>query len=71
MHIIASIWTETANQKKIVIGESGKNLKLVGEQSRKEMERMFGKKVYLKTWAKVRKKWSADEKALKQFGYDV
>lgn len=71
LHITASIWAETDNQKKIVIGEKGKNLKLVGEQSRKEMERMFGKKVYLKTWTKVRKKWSADEKALKQFGYDV
>ena len=71
LHIIASIWVETANQKKIVIGENGKNLKVVGEQSRKEMEKMFGKKVYLKTWVKVRKKWSADEKALKQFGYDV
>lgn len=71
LHITASIWTETENHKKIVIGDKGKNLKLVGEQSRKEMEQMFGKKVYLKTWTKVRKKWSADEKALKQFGYDV
>lgn len=71
LHITASIWVETANQKKIVIGQNGRNLKVVGEQARRDMEQMFGKKVYLKSWAKVRKKWSEDEKALKQFGYDV
>ena len=71
LDITASIWVETENQKKIVIGQNGKILKKVGEQSRKDMEKMFGKKVYLKTWAKVRKKWTADARSLKQLGYDV
>ena len=71
IHIIASIWVETENHRKIVVGEEGKNLKIVGERSRKDMEQMFGKKVYLKTWVKVRKNWGADEKALRQFGYDI
>jgi len=71
LHIIASIWVETESHRKIVVGEKGKILKMVGERSRKDMEQMFGKKVYLKTWVKVRKKWGTDEKALKQFGYDI
>lgn len=71
LHIAASIWVETENQKKIVIGQNGKILKAVGEQSRKDMEKMFGRKVHLKTWAKIRKKWTADARSLKQLGYDV
>lgn len=70
LHILASIWVETENQKKIVIGKNGKNLKYVGKYSRIDMEHMFGKKIFLQTWVKVRKKWSEDEKALKQFGYE-
>lgn len=71
LHISASIWAETENQKKIIIGQNGKILKTVGEQSRKEMEKMFGRKVNLKTWVKIRKKWTADARSLKQLGYDV
>ena len=69
-HIISSIWVENNNQKKIVIGKNGTNLKHVGEQSRKDMEKMFGKKVFLETWVQVRKKWTGDAQALKLFGYD-
>lgn len=70
LHILASIWVESDNQKKIIIGKDGKNLKYAGRQSRKEMENMFDKKVFLQSRVKVRKKWSTDEKALKQFGYN-
>ena len=71
LHIISSIWVESEGQKKIVIGKDGKNLKSVGTRARIDMEQMFGKKVFLETWVKVRKKWTGDVRALRQFGYEA
>jgi GTP-binding protein Era len=34
------------------------------------MENMFGKKVFLETWVKIKDKWTSSTQALKQFGYD-
>lgn len=70
LHVSANIWVETESQKKIVIGKNGHNLKIVGENARKDMEQLFNKKVYLQNWVRVKKKWSEDEKALKQFGFE-
>jgi len=69
-HVVGNIWVETDNQKKIVIGKNGCNLKYIGEQARKDMEKMFGKKIFLQTWVKVKRKWTEDIHALKQFGYE-
>ncbi len=71
LHIHATIWVERSGQKAIIIGKNGAILKSVGEQSRKDMETMFGQKVFLETWVKVKGKWTDDEKALRQFEYDV
>ncbi|MBF8268970.1 MAG: GTPase Era [Gammaproteobacteria bacterium] len=71
LHIIGSIWVESEGQKKIVIGKNGRNLKTIGERARIDMEQMFGKKVFLETWVKVRKKWTGDVRALRQFGYET
>ena len=70
LHIYATIWVEGSSQKKIIIGKNGQVLKLVGEQARKDMENMFEHKVFLQTWVKVKKNWTEDVKALKQFGYE-
>jgi len=69
LHIYASIWVERKGQKSIVIGKEGSVLKFVGKEARRDMEEMFDKKVNLKTWVKVKKKWTDSEQALKQFGY--
>jgi GTP-binding protein Era len=69
--ISATIWVATEGQKKIVIGKNGAVLKQAGQLSRKDMENMFGKKVFLETWVKIRDKWTNSPQALKQFGYDV
>ena len=69
LHIYASIWVERKGQKSIVIGKEGNVLKFVGKEARRDMEEMFEKKVNLKTWVKVKKKWTDSEQALKQFGY--
>lgn len=44
-------------------------MKKLGEQARKDMERMFASKVMLNMWVKVRRGWSDDERALKSLGY--
>ncbi|MCG8325075.1 MAG: GTPase Era [Thiotrichales bacterium] len=67
--ISATIWTEQDSQKKIVVGRHGSVLKKVGEQARRDMERLFEHRVYLRTWVKVRHKWTSDERALKEFEY--
>ncbi len=69
LHIHACIWVERQGQKSIVIGKEGSVLKAVGKEARKDLEEMFDKKVNLKTWVKVKKKWTDSAQALKQFGY--
>lgn len=67
--INALIWVERAGQKKIVIGRGGSMLKDIGAQARKDMENLFGRKVFLEMWVKVREGWSDDERALRSLGY--
>ena len=66
----AVIWVERESQKAIVIGKGGARLKEIGSKSRQQMEHLFGRKVFLETWVRVREGWSDDETALKAFGYE-
>ncbi len=66
--IYASINVERDSQKGIVIGKNGAKLKQIGEDSRKEIERMLGTKVFLKLFVRVQKNWSRDTKAIRNFG---
>ena len=61
---------EAMKPRKIVIGKAGTRLKEIGAKSRLQMERLFGAKVFLETWVRVREGWSDDEAALKAFGYE-
>ncbi len=68
--IDAIIWVESSSQKAIVIGKEGGVLKSAGEQARKDMQIMLDSKVYLRTWVKVKKNWSDDQRLLKQLGFE-
>lgn len=58
--IAAVIWTERYGQKVIIIGKKGEMLKKVGTEARLDMEKCFGKKVYLNVWVKVKPGWSEE-----------
>ena len=61
------IWVEKDSQKAIVIGKKGAKLKAIGEQARKRLERIFAKKVMLKTWVKVKQNWQDNQDIVAQF----
>ncbi len=67
--IDATIWVEREAHKPIVLGRGGATLKRIATGAREDMERMFGGKVFLRAWVKVRRGWSQDERMLRQLGY--
>ncbi|WP_119717822.1 GTPase Era [Cognatilysobacter tabacisoli] len=69
LRIGAVVWVERDGQKAIVIGKGGERLREIGSRSRQQMEKLFGAKVFLETWVRVREGWSDDEAALRAFGY--
>lgn len=69
VRIDAVIWVEKRGQKKIVIGHDGAVLKKTGREARMDMEKLFGKKVMLETWVRVKRNWTNDAHALMRFGY--
>ena len=70
IHISATIYVERESQKGIIIGHRGIALRKVGMEARRDIERFFNKKVFLKTFVKVDSDWRNYDKELKMFGYD-
>ncbi|MDP1607636.1 MAG: GTPase Era [Rhodocyclaceae bacterium] len=68
--IHAAIIVERDAHKAMVIGKGGERMKRVASDARKDMERLFGGKVWLETWVKVKGGWADDERALKSLGYE-
>lgn len=67
--IFATIFVERESQKPIVIGKGGSMIKQIGETSRKEIEKLVERKIFLELRVKVLKNWRNDPSALRQFGY--
>jgi len=67
--IHATIVVGKEGHKSMVIGAGGAMLKKIATAARLDMERLFGGKVYLEVWVKVRGRWTEDEAAVRRLGY--
>ncbi|MFN4149254.1 MAG: KH domain-containing protein, partial [Rhodocyclaceae bacterium] len=68
--IHAAVIVDKEAHKAIVIGKGGERLKRIASAARRDMEKLFGSKVWLETWVKVKSGWADDERALKSLGYE-
>jgi len=66
--IFAAIIVDKESQKPMLIGRDGEKLKQISTESRQDMEELFGGKVWLETWVKVKSGWSTDQRVLKSLG---
>jgi GTP-binding protein Era len=69
LEIEAILYCEKESHKAIIIGKNGKMLKKIGTDARIELENLFGQKIYLNLWVKVKKGWRDNINTLKNFGY--
>ncbi len=69
--IYAQIIVEKKSQKGIIIGKDGKTLRRIGQDARTLIEKLTGKKVFLKLFVVVKPSWSKDKKSLGELGYDI
>lgn len=69
VYVHATIYCERKSQKGILIGKQGGMLKEIGKRARLDMENLFGTKVFLELWVKVKDDWRNEERLLKNFGY--
>ncbi len=67
--IHATILVEQPSQKPILIGRGGRMLKKIGTAARLEIEDLLGCRVVLKLWIKIKKKWTRDERVLRELGF--
>lgn len=70
IYIKALIYVERDSQKGIIIGHEGAALKRVASDARRELEKFFGKRIFLEIYVKVDKDWRNSDKQLCRFGYD-
>ena len=69
LRIRAEIFCEKESHKGILVGKKGETLKKIGSYAREEMERVFGTKVYLNLWVKVKENWRDSANLVGNFGY--
>lgn len=67
--ISADIIVQRDTQKGILLGEGGKMIRMLGTESRKEIEAFLGQKVFLELFVRVKPKWRDNDFMLKEFGY--
>ena len=66
--IYSTIHVNKPSQKSIVVGNKGEMLKKIGTLARKDLEKVFSKKVMLKLWVKSKANWSNDQKFINSLG---
>ncbi len=70
VRIAATIIVERDSHKAMVIGDKGERLKRIGTETRQELEKLLGAKVFIELWVKVRTGWADDEARVRSFGYE-
>jgi GTP-binding protein Era len=65
----ATVFVDKASQRAILLGEGGARMKAIATQARQDMERLFGGKVYLEVFVRVKRGWAATDASLQRFGY--
>ncbi|MCL6631091.1 MAG: GTPase Era [Alicyclobacillus herbarius] len=70
LYSYAVIYCERDSQKGILIGKHGQMLREVGALARREMESLFGTRVFLELRVKVRKDWRNEPSLLHRWGFD-
>lgn len=70
IYIKALIYVERDSQKGIIIGHEGSALKRVATDARRELEKFFGKRIFLEIYVRVDKDWRNSDRQLRRFGYD-
>ena len=68
--IHVAIIVDKPGHKAMVIGKGGEKLKLIGTEARRDMEKLFGGKVFLQIWVKAKQGWADDARTLKSLGYE-
>ncbi|MEZ5429110.1 MAG: GTPase Era [Pyrinomonadaceae bacterium] len=68
--IYCSIYVERQSQKGIVIGKGGAKLKKIGEEARRDIEKLLDRQIYLRLFVKVVKDWRNREKELDEMGIE-
>ncbi|MDN5317835.1 MAG: GTPase [Thermoanaerobacterium sp.] len=71
LDIEAFIFCEKESHKAIIIGKNGQMLRKIGSSARTELESLFGQKIYLDLWVKVKKGWRDNISILRSFGYVI
>lgn len=67
--IQATVHVERDSHKKIIVGKGGHMIRTVGQEARKDVERLLGTRVFLELFVRVDKDWSQNERMLRELGY--
>lgn len=70
LYIRAVLYVERESQKRIVIGNSGQQVKKLGTASRRKIEKFLDRPVYLDLWVKVLHNWRRNRSSVMRLGYD-
>jgi len=66
----ATVYVDKDSQKAILIGKRGEKIKKIGQDARRDLERLLETKVFLGLWVKVLKGWKRDPDRLRELGYE-
>jgi GTPase len=67
--IHATVYVDKASHRAMLVGEDGLRMKAMASAARRDMEQLFGGKVFLEVWVRVKRGWADDKRMLDQLGY--